>query len=114
MRRLIVLVCAVLIAVAGSVAAQNTIKILTPNDDRCSSFIAAMDSGQPPLTVTALGGWALGFLSGVAEGSNRDILRGESAQSVMSRLYVACKRQPNRLLSETQEEIAAALITAHH
>jgi hypothetical protein len=89
-------------------AAQQKIQILTPTDDSCAIFTAAMDSGDPK--VVAQGGWALGFLSGVAQGAGVDILRGATAQGVMNRLYKVCQEQPRRAVSVVLEEIARSLV----
>lgn len=104
---------ALLFATISPVVAQQTIKILTPTDDSCAAFITAMEKGDPA-KVAALGGWALGFLSGVAQGANVDILRGATAQGVMSRVYSACKQYPGRSMSITLEEMARSIVDRRH
>lgn len=100
-------------AVAPPATAQETIKILTPDDDTCAPFVAAMNSGDTA-KVLALGGWALGFISGVAQGTGADILRGATVQGVMNRLYAECQRQPGQAMSVALEEIARALVAGRH
>ncbi len=56
--------------------------------------------------LPALGGWALGFLSGVAQGAGTDILRNATAQGVMNRLYNDCKSQPAKPMSLVLEQMA--------
>lgn len=99
------------LAVVSPSTAQQAVKILTPTADSCAAFMAAMDSGDPT-KVTALGGWALGFLSGVAQGANVDILRGATARGVMNRLYSDCQKQPERPMSVVLEGMAHSLVTA--
>lgn len=99
-----------ILAAGTSSAAQQTVKILTPSSDSCAAFMVAMESGDPT-KVAALGGWALGFMSGVAQGTNVDILRDATAQGVMSRLYSDCQKQPGRPMSVILEEIARSLVT---
>jgi hypothetical protein len=99
-----------ILTLASPSGAQQSLKVLTPTDDTCAAFVSAMDSGDPP-KVAALGGWALGFLSGVAQGAGVDILRGATAESVMNRLYAACHSQPSRQMSLVLEEIARSLVT---
>ena len=97
------------LGMAAPSAGGQTVKILTPNDDSCDKFVAAMNAGDPT-KVLALGGWAVGFLSGVAEGSNIDILRPMNVQEAMALLYSSCQQQPGRLMSEVLEDMAASLI----
>jgi hypothetical protein len=91
--------------------AQQNIKILTPTNDSCAIFTTAMDSGDPK--VVALSGWALGFLSGVAQGTGVDILRGATAEGVMNRLYRDCQKQPGGAVSVVLEEMARSLVTGN-
>jgi hypothetical protein len=55
-----------IVALANAAPAQQTLKILTPSDDSYAVFMIATDSDDPRW-VLALGGWALGFLSGVVQ-----------------------------------------------
>jgi HdeA/HdeB family protein len=103
----------IVLSVTSPSAAQQTFKILTPSDDTCAAFTAAMDSGEPPKTLAALGGWALGFLSGVAQGTGIDILRNETMESVIKRLYHDCHEQPTKPMSLVLEEIANTLVANH-
>jgi hypothetical protein len=102
-----------MVILASPAVAQQTIKILTPTDDTCAAFMATIDSASNPAKTVGLGGWVLGFLSGFAEGAGRDILRGATAEAVMTRLYAACQRQPNRLMSMVLEEMARSLVSGH-
>jgi hypothetical protein len=100
------------ITLASPSVAQQSIKVLTLTDDTCTAFMAAIDSGDRNKAV-GMGGWALGFLSGVAQGTGVDILRGATAQSVTNRLYSACQDQPGRPMSLVLEEMARSLVIGH-
>ncbi len=104
----------VIVTLTSPSAAQQSIKVLTPTDDSCAAFVDAMKTGDPPAKMAALGGWALGFLSGVAQGTGIDILRGATTQSVMSQLYDECSKQPNKPMSLVLEEMARSLVNNHH
>jgi len=86
---------------------------LTPTDDTCAAFMATIDSASKPAKTVGLAGWALGFLSGFAEGVGHDLLRGATAEAVVTRLYAACQRQPNSLMSIVLEEMARSLVSGH-
>jgi hypothetical protein len=101
-----------IVALANAAPAQQTLKILTPSDDSCAVFMIAMDSDDPP-KVLALGGWALGFLSGVVQGTGVDFLKGATSEVVMNRLYADCKKAPTRPMSFVLEEMARSLVAAH-
>lgn len=45
-------------------AAQQTIKILPPINNSCTTFIGAMESGDPD-KLAVLASWALGYVSGI-------------------------------------------------
>lgn len=96
-------------ATVAPAAAQQSIKILTPSDDTCAAFMAAVNTGDPG-KAPALGGWALGFISGVAQGTGVDILRGATTQGVMNRLYAECQKQPGQPMSLALEEMARTLV----
>lgn len=56
-------------------------------------------------------GVALGFLSGVAQGTGKDFLRTANAEIVINRLYDACQKQPTKPMSLVLEEMARSLAT---
>jgi hypothetical protein len=92
-------------------APLQTVKFLTPTEDSCGTFVTAMNTADAT-KLAALAGWALGFLSGVAKGSDIDILRPMTAQDVMVRLYKACEQQPTQLFSVVVELTALSLIAS--
>ena len=98
-----------LLAGASASEAQQGIKVLIPSDDTCTAFIAALNSSDRAAMLD-LGGWALGYLSGVAQQSGKDILHDVTSQSVMDRIADACQRQPDRDLSLVVIEIGNALL----
>ena len=100
---------ALALAAAAPAAAQKGIRILIPRDDTCSAFLAAFD-GDDRLALLDLGGWALGYLSGIAQQSGRDILRDMTSEILMDRIADACQRQPNRPMSAIVSEIANSLL----
>jgi hypothetical protein len=108
MHRIIIL--AAMIATT-SATAQTTVRILTPSSDSCVAFTKAMDNPGDQRLLIALSGWALGFLSGVAQGTSADILRSASNESVMTRLYNECQKQPNKPMSVVLQEMARALVS---
>jgi hypothetical protein len=103
-----ILALAIFIA-AGHAAAQQNVRILAPSVDTCRAFTVAMDANNHA-AVSALGGWALGFLSGVARGTGIDFLRKEEAPKLLERLYTDCLKQPGNTLSLTVEEMARAFL----
>jgi hypothetical protein len=109
MRRLASVTAVAALVVAAPSATAEKAWILTPTEDSCATFIAAMNVDDTT-KVAAFAGWAIGFLSGVAEGSNVDFLRTPSQQDAVALLYSECGKQPARQMSEVLEEIAAALI----
>src|ERR1700730_6351723 len=69
-----------IVALTNAAPAQQTLKILTPSDNSYAVFMIAMDSDDPP-KVLALGGWALGVLSGVMQGTGVDLLKGATSEN---------------------------------
>ncbi|MGH7035592.1 MAG: hypothetical protein ACREFL_17825 [Stellaceae bacterium] len=102
-----------LVALTAPAAAQPPIKILAPSEDSCAALTAAMDSRDTP-KVLSLGGWALGFLSGIAQESGKDILRDATSELVLDRLYESCKAQPARPMTLLVEELAESLAARQH
>src|SRR6185312_11345823 len=70
------------LALTAPAMAQQRIKILAPSEDTCSALTAAMDAGDTS-KVLSLGGWALGFLSGIAQESGKDILRDVTSELIL-------------------------------
>lgn len=103
------LVALVLAAGAAPAGAQKGIKMLIPSDDTCNAFIAALNSSDRTAMLD-LGGWALGYLSGLAQQSGKDILHDVTSQSLMDRIADACQRQPSRAMSSVVLEIGNSLL----
>ena len=93
----------------GSAIAQ--IKILTPNSDSCAAFVKALDENEQPL-LGALGGWAIGYLSGVAQGTGIDFLRNIKPPNteVFLRIYAECRKRPSQLMSVVLEALSRQMI----
>jgi hypothetical protein len=94
--------------------AQHTIKTLTPTSDSCAAFVRALDTNEEPLLL-ALAAWATGYLSGVAQGKGIDFLRRMESgnKSVIARLYVECRQQPEQLMSVVLERMSREMIAGH-
>lgn len=95
--------------IASPGQAQTGIRVLIPSDDTCTAFLAALDNGDRG-AVLSLGGWALGYLSGIAQQSGKDILHDVTSQGLMDRIADTCQRQPNRAMSSVVMEIANSLL----
>jgi hypothetical protein len=105
--------CLVVLALAAGAAtaqAQPGIRLLIPSDNTCNAFLAALDSGNRT-AMLSLGGWALGYLSGIAQQSGKDILHDVASESLMDRIADTCQRQPDRAMSSVVMEIANSLLT---
>jgi hypothetical protein len=103
------LTMAALLAVATASHAQKGIKMLIPSDDTCTAFIAALNSSDRSAMLD-LGGWALGYLSGLAQQSGKDLLHDVTSQSLMDRIADVCQRQPSRAMSSVVMEIGNSLL----
>jgi len=103
------LVALMLAFVASPAAAQPGIRVLIPSDDSCTAFIAALNNGDRA-TMLDLGGWALGYLSGVAQQSGKNILGQATSESLMDKIAESCQRDPNRAMSSVVMDIANALM----
>jgi hypothetical protein len=90
-------------------AQQRGIRVLIPSDDTCNAFVAALNSGDRA-TMVDLGGWALGYLSGVAQQSGKNILGQTTSEAVMDRIAESCQRGPDRAMSAVVMEIANGLM----
>lgn len=88
---------------------QHGIKLLIPSNDTCAAFVRALNSGDAAGMLN-LGGWALGYLSGVAVATDRNILGGRTSEGLMDRLALECQRQPQRSLSAIVQQIARDLL----
>ena len=109
--RMVGLTVGIILAANQTALAQNSIRLLTATEDSCLAFTVAMDQADQT-RLLPLAGWALGFFSGFAQGTGIDYLRSASTQDVMTRLYDACRNEPNKALSVASEEMALELI--HH
>ena len=98
-----------LLAVASASHAQKGIRILIPSDDTCDAFIAALNSSDRAAMLD-LGGWALGYFSGLAQQSGKDILHDVTSQNLMGRIGESCQRQPKRAMSSVVMEIGNSLL----
>jgi len=103
------LVALALVLAASPGHAQKGIRILIPREDTCDAFIAALNNGDRAALLD-LGGWALGYLSGIAQQSGRDILRDVTSESLMDRIADSCQRQPSKPMSSVVMEIANSLL----
>ena len=100
-----------LTAFSTNALAQNNITVLTPTTDSCLSYTRAIEANDFMLTE-GVNGWALGYLSGVAQATGIDILRDAAAPDLFRQLYSVCKAEPRQLLSAALEGIARNLIAA--
>jgi hypothetical protein len=99
-----------LVAMAPPSQAQKGIRILIPSDDTCNAFINAFNNDDR-LALLDLGGWALGYLSGIAQHSGKDILRDVTNEGLMDRIADTCQRQPNKPMSSVVMEIGNSLLS---
>lgn len=90
----------------------NAVRLMTPSLNSCKVFTTAMQHANS-LQIGILGGWVTGFMSGVAEGSNADILRGLEITQIMAQVYQLCNSTPEMLLSGAAERVVAELLAAH-
>src|SRR6266566_4001862 len=97
-----------LLSVNQLVVAQNSIRVLTSNDDNCLTFTSAMERADGS-RLLPLAGWVVGFFSGVAQETGIDFLRNADTEELMTKVYATCKKQPNKSVSLASEEIANAL-----
>jgi hypothetical protein len=88
--------------------AKQPIKLLVPSEDTCAAFLKALNSGDTGLTLD-LGGWALGFLSGVAQASGKDILGNTTSQALMDRIGEECQGDPSKPISSVVEDLSRSL-----
>ena len=98
-----------LAALASPGEAQKGVRILIPRENTCGAFVAAYN-GDDRLAMLDLGGWALGYLSGIAQQSGKDVLRGLTSEILMDRIADSCQRQPNKPMSSVVIEIANSLL----
>jgi hypothetical protein len=98
-----------LLAVASPSQAQKGIRVLIPRENTCSAFLAAFN-GDDRVAMLDLGGWALGYLSGIAQQSGKDILRDMTSEILMDRIADACQHQPGKPMSSVVMEIANSLL----
>ena len=86
----------------------HAVKLLTPNTNSCRTFVGLMQhfsSSQEALQLVSMSGWVTGFMSGIAEGTNVDILRELDITEITTRVELfkyakqiriyQCLRQPN-------------------
>ena len=99
----------VMTAPVGKARAQTGIKLLMPAEDSCAALVHAMDSGDTTVMLS-LGGWAFGFLSGIAQQSGKDILRNTTSQGLLDQLTAACQKSPDKPMSSIVEQLATALL----
>ncbi|MGC2412874.1 MAG: HdeA/HdeB family chaperone [Stellaceae bacterium] len=97
---------------AGTPAAAQQILMLTPTADTCRAFTAAMVSSDKT-ALTALAGWVVGYLSGVAEATRTDFLYNQDVARISNRLYNECLKRPEMRLSIAAQELARKLIAEH-
>lgn len=97
------------IAFAAPAYAEPSIKILVPSDDNCAALVTAMNNGDTA-TMLSLGGWALGFLSGVAQQTGKDILRSTTSESLLDQLSATCQKDPTKPMSAIVEQMSITLM----
>jgi hypothetical protein len=107
-----IVIALALAAACTQAAAQKTIQILTPSTNTCRAFTAAMVASDKTALV-GLAGWFIGYLSGVAQGTQTDFLHGEDVKRLSGRLYNGCLKKPELPLSAAAEELAKILIEEH-
>ena len=66
--RVVALAIGITLAANQTVLAQNSIRLLTATEDNCLAFTLAMERADQT-RLLPLAGWALGFFSGVAQGT---------------------------------------------
>jgi hypothetical protein len=93
-------------------AQQQSVKILTPTEDTCDAYTSAIDANEQQLLL-GLGGWAIGYFSGVAQGAEIDFLRETSAPVLFKQLYSICLSTPDKPLSVAAEAMARELIATY-
>jgi hypothetical protein len=64
--------------------------------------------------VLTLSGWAIGYVSGVAQGTGKDILRSANNLSVLNQVYDDCEKQPDKPFSLVLEELTRRLVIGQH
>lgn len=99
----------VMAAPVGAARAQTGIKLVMPAEDSCAALVHATDSGDTTVMLS-LGGWAFGFLSGIAQQSGKDILRNTTSQGLLDQLTAACQKSPDKPMSAIVEQMAATLM----
>lgn len=102
---------AALLAMALTVPAyaEPSIKILVPSDDNCAALVTAMNNGDTS-TMLSLGGWALGFLSGIAQQTGKDILRSTTSEGLLDQLSEECQKDPTKPMSAIVEQMSSTLM----
>jgi len=100
---------ALALATASQAQAQKGIRVLIPSDDTCDAFVVALNNGDRSAMLN-LGGWALGYLSGIAQQSGKDLLRDVTSEALMDRIAESCQRQPAKPMSSIVMEIANSLL----
>jgi hypothetical protein len=103
------LVALALTAIVSPAKAQPGIRVLIPSDDSCDAFVAALNNGDRA-TMLNLGGWALGYLSGIAQQSGKNILGQATSESLMDSIAESCQRDPNRAMSAIVMEMGNSLL----
>jgi hypothetical protein len=89
------------LAMSNQSDAQQSIRALTPTDDICGAYVTAiLKSDQAK--ILGFGGWYLGFLSGVAQGTNIDFLRRQDAGALSGRLYNLCTKQADNAARQSR------------
>jgi len=94
----------------------HAVKLLTPNTDSCRTFVGLMQhfsSSQEALQLVSMSGWVTGFMSGIAEGTNVDILRELDITEITTRVIQVCEANPDISVSEAAERTAGEMLRAH-
>jgi hypothetical protein len=97
----------------GSAHAQHKVLLLTPTSDSCHAFTQALGS-HDLVTAEALGTWAIGFISGIAQGSGVNFLEHASAEGIYRQLELDCRAQPRMPFSAVVGALARSLMAGYH
>jgi hypothetical protein len=100
----------IFVASASCLHAESIVKVLTPVDDTCLAYTKAMESVDN--STATLGNWVVGFFSGVAQGSNVDILKDVGTIELLQRVYFRCMTNPDEEMSASAERVARELLAA--
>jgi hypothetical protein len=97
----------------GAANAQHTVRLLTPTSDTCRAFTQALGN-HDLVTAEAMGTWAVGYISGVAEGTGINFLERASVDEIFRQLQLDCHDQPRMQFSTVVSALARSLLAGYH